>query len=66
MVQMKTFVRSLGGLDASVINSTDSWSPGQRQLFYMSLAILKKTKILMFDEITSNLDNRFIDIANHF
>lgn len=59
---MNTFIRSLGGLDAKIQNSSNNWTPGQRQLFYMAQAILRKTKILIFDEITSNLDQRIAEI----
>ncbi|KAF4340735.1 multidrug resistance [Fusarium beomiforme] len=44
-----------GGLD--MIVSSDTFSHGERQLFAMTLACLKKGKIVLMDEPTSHVDN---------
>ncbi|KAL7756907.1 hypothetical protein ACKLNR_013900 [Fusarium oxysporum f. sp. zingiberi] len=44
-----------GGLD--MIASSDTFSHGERQLFAMTLACLKKGKIVLMDEPTSHVDN---------
>lgn len=45
-----------GGLDAELIDEGSNFSVGQRQLFCLARAILKKSKILIMDEATSSLD----------
>ncbi|KAI1033937.1 hypothetical protein LB503_010963 [Fusarium chuoi] len=44
-----------GGLD--MIASSDTFSHGERQLFAMTLACLKKGKLVLMDEPTSHVDN---------
>ncbi|KAF5553204.1 multidrug resistance [Fusarium napiforme] len=44
-----------GGLD--MIASSDTFSHGERQLFAMTLACLKKGKVVLMDEPTSHVDN---------
>ncbi|XP_047339561.1 ABC transporter C family member 10-like [Impatiens glandulifera] len=45
------------GLDCLVIEDGSNWSMGQRQLFCMGRALLKRRKILVLDEATASIDN---------
>ncbi|XP_057526172.1 ABC transporter C family member 10-like [Amaranthus tricolor] len=45
------------GLDSLVEEDGSNWSMGQRQLFCLGRALLRKSKVLVLDEATSSIDN---------
>ncbi|KAI7987298.1 ABC transporter C family member 10 [Camellia lanceoleosa] len=45
------------GLDSLVVQDGSNWSTGQRQLFCLGRALLKRRKILVLDEATASIDN---------
>jgi ABC-type multidrug transport system fused ATPase/permease subunit len=45
------------GLDSSVVEDGSNWSMGQRQLFCLGRALLRRSKILVLDEATASVDN---------
>ncbi|KAL4565467.1 hypothetical protein LXL04_029563 [Taraxacum kok-saghyz] len=45
------------GLDSLVMQDGSNWSLGQRQLFCLGRALLKRRKILVLDEATASIDN---------
>ncbi|KAF3448656.1 hypothetical protein FNV43_RR09369 [Rhamnella rubrinervis] len=45
------------GLDSSVVQDGSNWSMGQRQLFCLGRALLKRSKVLVLDEATASIDS---------
>ncbi|CAK7335662.1 unnamed protein product [Dovyalis caffra] len=45
------------GLDSLVAQDGSNWSMGQRQLFCLGRALLKRSRILVLDEATASIDN---------
>jgi ABC-type multidrug transport system fused ATPase/permease subunit len=56
-VGLEETVAKKGGLDAKVAEFGENWSAGERQLLSLARVLLRDTKILCLDEVSSSVDS---------
>lgn len=55
-VKLYDFIMSEGGLDAEILERASNLSGGQRQRLALARALLKDSRVYIFDEASSNID----------
>lgn len=61
-VQLWDTVEARGGLDTSI--NIEFFSEGQKRLFGLARALLRKSKVLILDEVTTGLDSQTAEIID--